>query len=221
MMKVYGTATSACTHKVLMVLAEKDHQAELIEVSVLKGHDKSPEHRERQPFGEIPVLEDDGFLLYESRAIIRYLDQRLLGPALTPDNLQLRGLMEQWISIEQSYVSGPVWELVRGGPVYEIIRESPAAPLLPPPPDQDAIVAARAALATPFDVADATLARQEFLAGPEFSLAEVTWLPYLQYLVASNGADLIDARPNLARWWREISGRPTWLRVGKVLERPE
>ncbi|MEU7634234.1 glutathione S-transferase N-terminal domain-containing protein [Nocardia sp. NPDC049220] len=221
MMKVYGAATSACTHKVLMVFAEKDQHADLVEVSVLKGHDKSPEHRERQPFGEIPVLEDDGFLLYESRAIIRYLDQRLPGPALTPTDIRLRGLMEQWVSIEQSYVSGPVWELVRGGPVYEIIRASPAVGLLPPPPDKDAIAAARAALAIPFDVADATLARQEFLAGPEFSLAEVTWLPYLQYLVASNGADLIDERPNLARWWREISGRPTWRRVGKVLERPE
>jgi len=221
MLKVYGTTTSACTHKVLMVLAEKDQHAELVEVSVLEGHDKSPEHRRRQPFGEIPVLEDDGFVLYESRAIIRYLDQRLPGTALIPNHPRLRALMEQWISIEQSYVSGPVWELVRGGPVYEIIRDSPAASLLPPPPDQEAIAASRAALATPFDVADATLASQEFLAGSEFSLAEVTWLPYLQYLVASNGADLIDARPNLARWWREISGRPTWLKVGTVLDRPE
>ncbi|WP_433709278.1 glutathione S-transferase family protein [Nocardia sp. CA-084685] len=220
-MKVYGAATSACTHKVLMVLAEKNQHAELVEVSVLQGQDKSPEHRKLQPFGEIPVLEDDGFLLYESRAIIRYLDHRLPGPALTPDDLRLRGLMEQWISIEQSYVSGPVWDLVRAGPVYEIIRRSPGAKFLPPPPDRNAIAAARGELATAFDVADATLARQQFLAGPEFSLAEVTWLPYLQYLVASNGADLIDARPNLARWWREISDRPTWRRVGQVLERPE
>ncbi|MBF6098722.1 glutathione S-transferase N-terminal domain-containing protein [Nocardia cyriacigeorgica] len=220
-MKVYGAATSACTHKVLMVLAEKNHHADLIEVSVLKGQDKSAAHRERQPFGEIPVLDDDGFVLYESRAIIRYLDQRLPGPALTPRDLRSRGLMEQWISIEQSYVSGPVWELVRAGPIYEIIRQSPGAEFLPPPPDQAAIAAARYGLAKAFDVADATLAGQQYLAGPQFSLAEVTWLPYVQYLIASNGWDLIEDRPNLARWWREISSRGTWRRVGHVLERPE
>ncbi|WP_030517774.1 glutathione S-transferase family protein [Nocardia sp. NRRL WC-3656] len=220
-MKVYGTATSACTHKVLMVLAEKDQHADLVEVSVLAGHDKSPEHRRRQPFGEIPVLEDDGFVLYESRAIIRYLDRRLPGLSLTPSDIRSHGLMEQWISVEQSYVSGPVWELVRGGPVYDIIRASPGAKYLPPPPDADAVAAARGELATAFDVADAVLADQEFLAGSEFTLAEVTWLPYLQYLVASGGGDLIGARPHLARWWRQISGREAWRRVGRVLERPE
>ena len=220
-MKVYGTATSACTHKVLLVLAEKDHEAELVTVSVLKGEDKSPEHRRRQPFGEIPVLEDDGFLLYESRAIIRYLDQRLRGPSLTPADPRQRGLMEQWISIEQSYVSGPVWELVRGGPVYDIIRRSPAVRLLPPPPDEASLRRARDELAVAFDIADATLARQEYLAGPTFSLAEVTWLPYLQYLFASNGGDLVTERTNLARWWTTVSRRPTWMRVGQVLVEPE
>ncbi|MEV0401053.1 glutathione S-transferase N-terminal domain-containing protein [Actinoallomurus sp. NPDC050550] len=131
-MRVYGSATSACTHKVLMVFAEKGHEAELVEVDVLRGQDKLPEHVARMPFGEIPVLDDDGFLLYESRAIIRYLDQRLPGPSLTPDDIRLRGLMEQWISVEQSYVSGPVWDLVRAGPVYDIIRRSPAVALFPP-----------------------------------------------------------------------------------------
>ncbi|WNE94030.1 glutathione S-transferase N-terminal domain-containing protein [Streptomyces luomodiensis] len=220
-MKVYGTTTSACTHKVLMVLAEKGCEAELVEVSVLKGEDKSPEHRVRQPFGEIPVLEDDGYLLYESRAIIRYLDQRLPGPSLTPADLRSRGLMEQWISIEQSYVSGPVWELVRSGPVYDVIRNSPGAALMPPPPDAAAITAARAELAQAFDVADARLAEHPYLAGPDFSLAEVTWLPYLQYLFASGGGDLVTQRPHLARWWQQISNRPTWQAVGKVLDRPE
>ncbi|MGP3985838.1 glutathione S-transferase family protein [Streptomyces sp. 3N207] len=220
-MKVYGTTTSACTHKVLMVLAEKGHEAELAEVSVLKGEDKSPEHRVRQPFGEIPVLEDDGFLLYESRAIIRYLDKRLPGPRLTPLDIRRHGLMEQWISIEQSYVSGPVWTLVRGGPVYDIIRRSPGAELMPPPPDAAGVSAARAELAAAFDVVEHTLAGQEYLAGPEFSLAEVTWLPYLQYLFASGGGDLVTERPNMSSWWQQISKRPTWVKVGKVLEGPE
>jgi glutathione S-transferase len=216
-MKLYGSATSACTHKVLMVFAEKGQEAELVEVDVLRGEDKQPEHMARMPFGEIPTLDDDGFVLYESRAIIRYLDQRLPGPSLTPDDPRLHGLMEQWISVEQSYVSGPVWDLVRAGPVYEIIRRSPAVDLFPPRPDDESIAAARAELKRAFGVLDAALATGPYLAGPEFSLAEVTFLPYLTYLSASHGGDLIAERPHLAEWWHRISSRPTWQAVGKVL----
>jgi glutathione S-transferase len=201
-MKVYGSATSACTHKVLMVFAEKGHEAELVEVDVLRGEDKQPEHVARMPFGEIPALDDDGFLLYESRAIIRYLDQRLPGPSLTPDDPRL---------------SGPVWDLVRSGPVYEIIRRSPAVDLFPPRPDDESIAGARAELARAFGVLDAALADQPYLAGPEFSLAEVTFLPYLTYLSASGGGDLIAERPHLAAWWDRISARPSWRAVGRVL----
>ncbi|ONI79960.1 hypothetical protein ALI144C_24910 [Actinosynnema sp. ALI-1.44] len=217
-MKVYGSAISSVTQKVLMVFAEKGQEPELVEVDPLKGEDKAPEHLARQPFGEIPVLDDDGFVLYESRAIIRYLDQRLPGPSLTPADLRARGLMEQWISVEQCEVSGPVWEIVRAGPVYDILRASDAGGLYPPPP-QDAGAAARAHLERAFDIVDTALATQEFLAGAEFSLAECTWLPYLNYLFASRHGHLVTDRPNLAAWWQRVSTRPTWQRVGRVLER--
>jgi glutathione S-transferase len=216
-MKVYGSATSACTHKVLMVLAEKGAKAELIEVDVLRGEDKRPEHLARMPFGEIPAIVDGGFVLYESRAIIRYLDQRLPGASLTPSDPRQRGLMEQWISVEQSYVSGPVWDLVRAGPVYDIIRQSPAVDLFPPPPSDERVAEARAELKRAFGVLDAALANGPYLAGPRFSLAEVTFLPYLTYLSASGGADLIAEHRHLAEWWERISARPTWRVSGKVL----
>ncbi|MEV0401052.1 glutathione S-transferase C-terminal domain-containing protein [Actinoallomurus sp. NPDC050550] len=64
---------------------------------------------------------------------------------------------------------------------------------------------------------DAALADRPYLAGPRFSLAEVTFLPYLTYLVASGGGDLINERPHLAAWWDRISTRPTWRAVGRVL----
>ncbi|MFB9905676.1 glutathione S-transferase family protein [Allokutzneria oryzae] len=216
-MKVYGTTTSAATHPVLTVFAEKGHEPELVHVSILGGADKSPENLKRQPFGEVPVLEDDGFLLYESRAIIRYLDRRLSGPSLTPSDAREHGLMEQWISIEQCYVSGPVWTVVRGGPVYDLIRQSPAFRTMPPAPDTAELARARGELARAFDVADRDLAGRAYLAGDQFSLAEVSWLPYLEYLFASHGGDLVLERPNLADWWQRISSRPSWQKVGKVL----
>jgi len=216
-MKLYGMNVSSCTQKALTVFAEKGHEVELIEVNVLKGEDKLPAHLALQPFGEIPVLEDDGFLLYESRAIIRYLDQRLPGPSLTPADLKQRALMEQWISVEQSYFSGPVYDLIRSGPVYQTIWQSPAAANFPPRPDETTLARSRAEVTRVLDVVDRVLQKQDYLAGAMFSLAEVTWLPYLQYLLASPGAELLHARPHVAAWWRRISTRPSWVKVGRVV----
>ncbi|SDM29091.1 glutathione S-transferase family protein [Allokutzneria albata] len=220
-MKVYGTETSAATHPVLMTFAEKGHEPELVHTSVLGGADKSPENLARQPFGEVPVLDDDGFLLYESRAIIRYLDRRLPGPSLTPADLREYGLMEQWINVEQYYVSGPVWTVVRSGPVYDLIRRSPAIKTMPPAPGDAELAAARGELARAFDAVEKHLEGRTYLAGEQFGLAEICWLPYLTYLFASHGGDLVLERPNLADWWQRTSSRPTWKKVGKVLDELE
>jgi glutathione S-transferase len=216
-MKLYGMSVSSCTQKALTVFAEKGHAAELIEVNVLKGEEKLPAHLQLHPFGEIPVLKDDEFVLYESRAIIRYLDQRLSGPSLTPSDLKLRALMEQWISIEYSYFSGPVYDLIRSGPVYETIWQSPAAANFPPRPDEATLARSRAEVARVLDVLDKTLQKQDFLVGPMFSLAEVTWMPYLQYLLAAGGGEMIQSRPHVAAWWQRISTRPSWVKVGRVV----
>jgi glutathione S-transferase len=219
-MKVYGMYVSSVTQKVLTVFAEKGHEAELVEVNLLKGEDKLPEHLKLQPFGEIPVLEDDGFLLYESRAIIRYLDRKLPGPSLTPGDLKAWALMEQWISVEQSYFSGPVWEIVRSGPVYDALRQSPGARHFPPPPDQASLTKAKGEVARTFDAIDKVLANQEYLAGSMFSLAEIAWMPYVNYLLASRGGDLVMDRANVAAWWKRISARPSWVKVGKIVGKP-
>jgi len=58
----------------------------------------------------------------------------------------------------------------------------------------------------------AALAGGEYLAGA-FSLAEIAWMPYLEYLAAAGGADLINDRPNVAAWWKRISERPSWQLV--------
>ena len=83
-MKVFGHPLSSCTRKVLLTLAEKGATAELTPVNLFAAEHKTQGHLSRHPFGVVPVLDDDGFLLFESRAIIRYLDVRLGGTPLTP-----------------------------------------------------------------------------------------------------------------------------------------
>ncbi|ATB28516.1 glutathione S-transferase family protein [Melittangium boletus] len=201
-MKVYGHPMSTCTRKVLTTLAEKNHVAEFVMVDITKGHQKSPEYLAKHPFGVIPFLEDDGFSMYESRAIIRYLDARLPGPKLTPSDSPSLGRMEQWISVEQSNFSPHCMAIV-----FETVFRREGRP------DQAKVEKGRDGCARALDVVDRALSTQGYLAGDLFSLADICWLPYLQYLVSTPQGGLIAERPHVASWWKRISGRPAWQHV--------
>ena len=202
-MKVFGHPMSMCTRKVLMTLAEKGHEAELVMVDLMKGEQKQPEYVAHQPFAVIPVLEDDGFWLYESRAIIRYLDAKLSGPSLTPSDQRERGLMEQWMSVEQSYFTPHAMKAV---------MEGLFAPMRGATPNQEVITKAVADAGKSLDVIEKGLEGKEFLAG-SFSLADIDWAPYIECFVLAGGGDAIGSHANVAAWWKRISSRPTWQRV--------
>lgn len=203
-MKVYGHPLSTCTRKVLTTLAEKGHAAEFVLVDITKGEAKKPEYLARHPFGVIPLLEDGDFSMYESRAIIRYLDARLPGPALTPTDLRARGTMEQWISVESSYFSGTA---------MRIIMQNLFIPMGGGTPNEEIVAKARVELARPLDVLDKALAGRSFLAGEQFSLADISFMPYLEYLFPAKSGDLIQERRNVSAWWSRISERPSWQKV--------
>ena len=70
-MKIYGDPLSTNTRKVLTTLAELDLPHEFVHVDFARGEHKHAAHLERQPFGQMPALEDDGFVLYETHAMCR------------------------------------------------------------------------------------------------------------------------------------------------------
>jgi glutathione S-transferase len=203
-MKVYGHPMSTCTRKVLTTLAEKGHEAPFVLVDLTKGEQKSPAYTAKHPFGVVPYLEDDGFTMYESRAIIRYLDAKLPGTKLTPSDLPSLGRMEQWLSVEQSYFTPHC---------MAIVMEMFFKPMRGGKPDMDKVGKARDEAAKALDVVDRALMSQAHLAGDVFSLADISWLPYLQYLSATPHGTLITERPHVKAWWQRISTRPSWKKV--------
>lgn len=70
-LKLFGSAMS--TSRVLTTIIEKELPYEFIRVDIAKGEQKSEEYKKLQPFGKVPVLDDNGFIMYESRAICKYL----------------------------------------------------------------------------------------------------------------------------------------------------
>jgi glutathione S-transferase len=98
-LKVHGTKGSTCTQRVLTALHEKGVPYELINIDFKIAEHKSEKYMKLQPFGKIPVLDDDGFILFESRAIARYIAKKYAGQGtpLLPaeDDLKAYGLFEQ------------------------------------------------------------------------------------------------------------------------------
>lgn len=199
-MKVYGSPRSTCTRKVLTVLEEKGAPYEFRLVDLAKREQKAAEHVARQPFGVIPVIEDGAFSMYESRAIIRYLDRRLGGASLTPADPHAYGRMEQFISVEQSYFSGPALDLLK----YTWKREGFGP---------EKVEIARPLVERAVSIAAEHLSKHEYFAGSEFSLADITWMPYVAGLAATEFKESVLGRPAFAAWWARVSERPAWLRV--------
>lgn len=201
-MKLYGHPMSTCTRKVLTVLAEKNARFDFEVLDFKKGEHKSPEHLARQPFGVVPSFDDDGYALYESRAICRYLDETLPGTTLTPATAKERGLMEQWISVEHSYFTPAA---------MKIIYQKLLAPMFGGSPDEAVVREGRDALAKPIAVLDKHLSGgSDYLVGNQFTIADICYLPYIEYLFASEQGDLITGHKHLAAWWNRCSERKSW-----------
>ena len=92
--------------RVALVLKEKNIPFEFVPVDILAHEHKTSEHLKNQPFGQTPFIDDDGFVLFEARAICRYLALKFQdqGSPLIPDprDLKATALFEQAASIEQS-----------------------------------------------------------------------------------------------------------------------
>lgn len=199
MIKIFGHPGSTCTRKVLTTLAETKTPYELTKVELAAGEQKKPAHVSRQPFGQIPVIDDDGFSFYESRAICRYLNERYQGN-LVPGDIKGRALMEQWISVETSNFSPHAMKFI----YHDVFKR---------PQDPAVLEAAGKSVETALGVMDARLAASPFLAGPQFSLADVCFMPYFEYGMVTPLKATIGKFPAVSAWWSKVSERPSWQKV--------
>ncbi|KAG1831940.1 glutathione S-transferase [Suillus subalutaceus] len=198
MVKLYGFSGSTCTRLVALICKEKDIPYELTSVNLAKGEQKNPSFVAVQPFGQVPYIDDDGFILYESRAIARYLIKKYpnQGSPLIPSDPKAEALFEQAASIETfnftAFVSG-------------IVAEKVFKPRRGLQPNEERVQELLASLKPKLDAYDLILSKQKYLAGDSVTLADLAHLAIWHCV--------FDSRPNLSRWWKDISSRPAWLAV--------
>ena len=206
---LYGPKISTYVRAVRLTLSEKDVAYDLEEVDIFAGDHKSPAHLERQPFGKVPALEHEGFVLYETCAIQRYIDEAFRGPRLQPGEPRGRARMTQAISVIDSYVYRPI---VKGVviPRFVAMREGST-------PDQAAIDAAIPEARQALEALEA-LFLGEFLAGKQLSLADLHLVPIYDYFRQTpEGESLLSGAPRLSRWWATLSRRDSVEATAPVL----
>jgi glutathione S-transferase len=199
MLKLFGHPGSTCTRKVLTTLHETGTAFEFVALDFATGEHKQPAHLARQPFGQVPAINDDGFELYESRAICRYLNEKANG-SLIPADAQNRALMEEWISIETSNFTGHAMKFV-----YEHIFKRPQG--------DEVLAKATAGLETALGVMEKRLAEKPYLAGDVFSIADIAFMPYVEYGMMTPAKEIYGKYPHFVAWWERVSTRPSWQKV--------
>jgi glutathione S-transferase len=205
---LYGTDMSTYVRTARMAYEEKPAPYELVDVSVVRGEVKLPEHLARHPFGKVPAFEHDGMKLFETSAIIRYIDQVCQGASLTPEAPNDRARMNQIISIVD-YHGYPSM-------ISQIVLHR-LLPQLVGGTDESVIAAGTPNAALVLSEIDRIKGDSEFLAGDRVSLADLYLAPVLAYLSLTPEAALIAKHEGLAKWWDAMQQRPSYQKTAPNL----
>ncbi len=198
---VYGPAGSTYVWSARLALAEKGVTHELVPVPF--GAHREAAHLARQPFAKVPAFEHDGFALYETQAIIRYVDERFPGAPLQPEDVHQWSRMNQIIGIVDAYA----WPSIAGAILYNRML----VPRLGGVPDEAAI-AGRPTAGGAVPLGDRAVdGGLPFLAGEHLSLADLMVIPLLHYFAnVPEGRAPLAAHPKLEAWRRHMEARQSF-----------
>lgn len=210
---VYSVPGSPYGRAVLATFSEKGASYRFTNVS---GARDEP-HISRHPFGRVPVLEHNGFVLYETQAIMRYLDRVLDGPALTPVDPTAAAHMDQVMNVCDWYLFQGVNNVIG---FHRIVGPR----LFGSVPDESAIAAAMPKAQVVFKELSRLLGTKPCFTGESLSLADIVVAAHLDFLAHTPEWDqLATASPNLVSWLQRVNARPsfrstTWERVAELAQ---
>ena len=199
MLKILGRRSSGHVMLPLWVADELDLEAEQVDIGGEFGGNDRPEYLAKNPNGLVPTLDDDGFVLWESNAITRYLCSKYGLGSLCPEDPQERALAEQWmdwkLTIVMPMMTPIFWGLVR----------TPEADR-----DMDRIDRAIRQGHEIWSILDARLARHDYVAGSRFTMGDIPLGPQIHrwYVLVDDPPAL----PHLEAWYQRLQQRPAFRR---------
>ncbi len=202
-MKLYTYSGAPNPRRVHIYLAEKGIEIPFEQVDIMKRKNRTPEFTSRvNVMGGIPVLElDDGSHIAESIAICRYFELENPEPPLFGVSAKQQALVEMWTRrIELNFMMpvGMVW--VHGSPLTKgVVKEQ-----IPAMAEQNRVVVRRY-----FEFLDRHLEQSEYLAGSDFSIADIVALCTMDFAAKLNDLPHSDEQAHLDRWYQSVAGRPS------------
>jgi glutathione S-transferase len=208
---LHGYHYSVYNRTARLTLAEKGVAHERVEVNPFA--DIPAEYLALHPFGRVPTLVHDGFALYETGAITRYVDRSFAGPALQPASPRALARMDQLIGVIDSY---GYWPMVRQVFSHRVFRTAAGRPV-----DETEIAKGLAGSAKVLAALEA-LASEPFLTGRDLSLADLHVGAMVAYFtLAPEGAAALAKHPRLAAWWAKVRQRPSFAATDPGLPPPD
>lgn len=197
MLKIWGRKNSINVMKVLWACDEIGLAYDRVDVGGAFGGTKEPEYLAINPNARVPTVEDNGLVLWESNVIVRYLAFAYGNPGLLPAENPDRWIAEQWMDWQQTTLHPPATKLF-----WELIRTAPE--------DRDlkGIEAARKSCGEAWTLLEGTLARSDYLAGPEFSMADIP-LGAAAFRWFTFDIDRLGT-PNVRAWYERLCLRPPY-----------
>jgi glutathione S-transferase len=202
MLRIWGRTTSSNVQKVLWLAGEIGLPYERVDAGGAFGVVDTPAYRAMNPNGLVPTIDDDGFVLWESNTIVRYLAAKHGATTLYPSDVRERADVERWMdwgtSVLATAITPAFWQLVRTPPAQR---------------DPAAIAASAAKTAQATAILDARLAQRPFLCGDALTLADVVcgintyrWLN-LDFAGAGHPRP---PQPALQAWYERLAQRPAY-----------
>ena len=193
-MKLYNVAYSGNSYKVRLLLAQLSVPCEIVEVDILKGESRTTEFLKINPNGRTPVLDDNGFILAESNAILAYLAK---GTKFLPEDRQKFALIFQWMFFEQ-YSHEPYIATSRFWLQHK-----------PDSSEKSALLASKrdggwAALR----IMEEHLSKNHFLVG-DYSIADIALFAYTH--VSHEGGFPLDDFPRIQAWIEGVKAQPGFV----------
>jgi len=197
MIKLYTFPPSTNSRKVRIALLEKGLEFERVNVDLTKREQKNPEYLKIHPFGQIPALNDEGFIIYDSTVINEYLEDEYPYPSLMPKDSEGRARARLLEDLRDSHFN-----------LYfvHILQE-----MRKPEGERDAqrIDNAKAEITKCFDRIEQELQGKEYLVGP-FSLADVAFMSNIELLERFSIPVDANKYPNTVAWIARLKGRPSF-----------
>jgi len=200
MLKIWGRLSSVNVQKVVWCADELGLAYERIDAGGKFGVNDTPAFLAMNPNGLVPVIEDDGFVLYESNAIVRYLCAKTGTGTLWPGELRARADVDRWMEWQSTAYTPAM------GPAFMQLVRTPAERR-----SAETIEASRQKSDKLSGILDAHLAGRRYLTGDAFTAADIVvgcavhrWLKLPLERTP---------RPHLERWYADLKSRPASRQV--------